>query len=269
MQKRHSDRFQYFREQEWTTQKFVIPFIENYQKILPGMQILEIGCGEGGNLKPFLEKECIVTGVDLAENKIQLARSVFSGHPNEINLILHCQDIYDFKSLNRKYDIVMMRDVIEHIHHQEKFMVFVKEFMHPGTLFFIGFPPWQNPFGGHQQVCRSRLLSKTPYFHLLPSGLYRFLLKFSGEKDAVISGLLEAKETGISIERFEKSLKQGKFSIVQKKFYLINPNYEVKFHIRPRKQAGWLSALPGVRNFFTTAAYYLVTPSSGQPLFRV
>lgn len=262
MQKRHRDRYQYFREQELTTQKYVIPFIENHRKILPGMQVLEIGCGEGGNLKPFLEKGCIVTGVDLAENKIQLAKSIFSGQPNELHLLLFCTDIYNFHPVNRKYDIIIMRDVIEHIHDQEKFMVYVKRFMHPGTLFFIGFPPWQNPFGGHQQVCRSRVLSKTPYFHLLPSGAYRFLLKISGEKEAVISGLMEAKETGISIERFEKSLKLAKFSIVKKKFFLINPNYEVKFNIRPIRQAGWLSALPGLRNFFTTAAYYLITLSS-------
>jgi SAM-dependent methyltransferase len=262
MQKRHKDRLQYFREQELTTSKYVIPYIEKIRLISPEMHILEIGCGEGGNLKPFLDRGCSVTGIDLSENKIQLARAYFSGHPHETNLTLICENIYNLQSADQKYDLILMRDVIEHIHGQEKFMVFVKRFMHSDALFFLGFPPWQNPFGGHQQVCRNRVLAVTPYIHLLPESIYRFLLRSFGEGEATVSGLLEAKDTGISIERFENAIHLANYITVTKTFFLTNPNYEVKFNVRPRKQASWLSAVPWLRNFFTTAVYYLLTPRS-------
>ncbi len=55
MHERHTDRELYFREQAHTTRKHVIPFIETVMPLTPDLSVLEIGCGEGGNLLPFLE----------------------------------------------------------------------------------------------------------------------------------------------------------------------------------------------------------------------
>jgi hypothetical protein len=152
-----------------------------------------------------------------------------------------------------------MRDVIEHIPGQEKFMGFVKSFLKTDGKFFLAFPPWQNPFGGHQQVCKSKILSVMPWFHLFPQSIYTFILKAFGESDATIKGLLEIKETGISIERFERILKHENYKTEKRVFYLYNPNYETKFGIKPRKQINLISSIPGLRNFFTTAMYYIVS----------
>jgi hypothetical protein len=73
--------------------------------------------------------------------------------------------------------------------------------------------------------------------------------------------LLEIKETGISIERFEKITKNAGYKIVDKIHYLINPIYIYKFGLRPRKQAKLISAIPYVRDYFTTCVYYLITPN--------
>ena len=67
MQKRHSDRLLYFNEQIYTTRKYVIPFIEKHHDVTGDMSVLEIGCGEGGNLQPFLDLGCKVTGIDICE----------------------------------------------------------------------------------------------------------------------------------------------------------------------------------------------------------
>ncbi|HPT44163.1 MAG TPA: hypothetical protein PLH52_09935 [Paludibacteraceae bacterium] len=55
MQKRHADRQNYFQEQILVTEKYVLPYIENTINISGEMTVAEIGCGEGGNLKPFLD----------------------------------------------------------------------------------------------------------------------------------------------------------------------------------------------------------------------
>ena len=77
MQQRHIDRYSYFNELAITSRDFYIDYLEKFVAIKRGMNILEIGCGEGGNLLPFAEKECNVTGIDRSEERISQAISYF------------------------------------------------------------------------------------------------------------------------------------------------------------------------------------------------
>jgi SAM-dependent methyltransferase len=259
MQERHTNKQLYFNEQAFTTEKFVIPFISNNFSVSDQINVLEIGCGEGGNLKPFLDLGCSVTGIDLAESKIKVAIKSFEDHPNSAKARFIARDIYLAEGdINNTFDLIIMRDVIEHIHNQELFMGYVKRFLKPGGVFFLAFPPWYNPFGGHQQVANSKILSKLPYFHLFPKNIYRFILKAGGETQEKIDGFLEIKDTGISIERFRKIVKQHGYHIITETMFFINPNYNIKFGLKPRKQAGIITAIPFFRNFVVTACYYLI-----------
>jgi hypothetical protein len=40
--------------------------------------------------------------------------------------------------------------------------------------------------------------------------------------------------------------------------YLVNPIYQQKFGLKPRKQFRLVAAIPGFRDFVTTCAYYLI-----------
>jgi SAM-dependent methyltransferase len=259
MQKRHLSKKQYFEEQAETTKKFVIPYISELVNIDSKTTVLEIGCAEAGNLKPFLDLGCKVTGVDISCGRIELAKQFYQNHQSREKLELICEDIYKVKTLDKKFDVIIMRDVIEHIPDQLKFMGFVKQFLNPEGIFFLAFPPWQNPFGGHQQICQNTILSKMPYFHLLPNFFYKLILKLSGEDEARIKELLFIKETGISIERFERILKLENYSVNKRTFYFINPNYETKFGLKPRKQNKIIASIPWLRDFFTTAMYYAIS----------
>jgi SAM-dependent methyltransferase len=259
MQERHLKREIYFEEQAYTTATYVIPFISGCLEIRPGTKVLEIGCGEGGNLRPFLEAGCEVTGVDILAEKIKNAENFFRGHPYKNSLKLIAGDIYDVgEELSEQFDLVYMRDVIEHIHNQERFLAFAGKFLKPGGKFYLGFPPWQNPFGGHQQVCRSKFLSKLPYFHLLPGPLYPWMLKLFHEPDGLITDLLEIRDTAISIERFRRIINKENYTIDKEVFYLFNPNYEIKFGLKPRRQISLISGIPWLRNFLITSCYYLL-----------
>src|SRR5512133_3452571 len=259
MHDRHTDREKYFREQARTTGKHVIPLIETVKKVDEKLSVLEIGCGEGGNLLPFLEAGCMrITGIDLSAGKIENARKLYASISNGEKIDFIAADIYDSGSAGR-YDLVMMRDVLEHIHDQEKFIGFVGTFLAPDGILFIAFPPWNNPFGGHQQMCTSRILSRMPWIHLLPSGIYRGLLRLSGESEAKTEALLEIKETGINLGRFERSIKKEGFLVLRKSLWFINPNFEVKFGLRPRHLPRFLAVIPGLRNFLATTGYYIIS----------
>ena len=266
MQSRHSDKELYFNEQVITTRDYVIPFIEQHVTINEKTSVLEVGCGEGGNLVPFLDRGCRTLGVDLSDGKIEHARKFLQEHPHFERLTLLSEDIYHLnESLAGSFDLIILRDVIEHIHDQERFMGFIKKYLNKEGMIFFGFPPWYNPFGGHQQICENKLLSKMPYFHILPSFLYKLVLRIGGESGSKAEALLEIKQTGISIERFERILHKQSFRVVKKKHFLFNPNYKIKFNIKPREQFRLLAALPFFRNFLTTASYYLIMEVNSKP----
>ena len=221
------------------------------------MRVLEIGCGEGGNLLPFAELGCEVIGIDQAAVRIEQAESFFVQAGYEGHFI--CADFFQVEANQfPKFDLILVHDVIEHIPEKDRFFESVREFLKPGGLLFMAFPAWQMPFGGHQQICRSRLLSHLPFFHLLPRPLYKGMLTLFKEPQGTIAELLSIKECGISIGQFRRYLKKHHYSIRRQMLYFINPHYEIKFHLRPRRLARWLGKCPYVRNFFCTSAFFLL-----------
>ncbi len=136
MQERHLNRDVYFNEQAYTTRQHVMPFIESIKPFKEDLEVLEIGCGEGGNMLPFLDKGYHVTGIDLSSNKIKNAEKFYADHPKINNLTLINEDIYDIDD-QKQYDLIIMRDVLEHIHNQEKFMRYVKKFLKTGCAIFL------------------------------------------------------------------------------------------------------------------------------------
>ena len=257
----HLDPKVRFAQQVDNARAYVLPFINHAIPVHQEMNLLDIGCGDGGVLLPFLEMGCKATGIELDVEKSNHARNfltefIQTGQAEIINL-----NIYEEAALldyREKFDIILLKDVIEHIPDQSRFIPYMKQFLKPGGVVYFGFPPWQMPHGGHQQVCCNRFLSVLPYFHLLPVFLYTGILRLGGEYQSTINELLEIKSTGISIERFEKLALSGGYSIIASTHYLINPIYHFKFGWQPREQFMWLRRIPVLRNFFTTCVYYLI-----------
>lgn len=266
MQERHKNRKTYFEEQGVTTKNYVIPYIEQVKNIKNGTRVLEIGCGEGGNLSPFIELKCEIVGIDLNKKKIDNARLFIAEKYSNPNIQLKAINIYDvtYEEIG-SFDIIFLRDVIEHIPKQGRFMKHLKLFMKPNGVVFFGFPPWKMPFGGHQQICQSKILSKLPYYHLLPNFLYNSILKVFGEKQGTIGSLLEIKNTRIGINRFNRIVRSSNYQFIKKDLYLINPNYEVKFGLKPRIQFSIISGIPYFRDFFTTCLYCLIKDEETMP----
>jgi 2-polyprenyl-3-methyl-5-hydroxy-6-metoxy-1,4-benzoquinol methylase len=257
----HKDKKRYFNIQREVTEEYIIPFLKNHIDLDKSINVLEIGCAEAGVLKAFTNLNHRATGIELSPKRVESASHFMAKEleENKVNFIV--RNIYDIdteKDLPFKYDLIVLKDVIEHIHEQHKFLAIVRKFLNPEGQIFFAFPPWQMPFGGHQQICKSKFLSKLPYFHLLPKFLYKAILKLFGETETNIESLLEIKETGISIERFERLIQQSHFEVLKKQHFLFNPIYKYKFGIQPKNQFSIIQNLPYLRNFFTMGVYYLV-----------
>lgn len=59
MQQRHLNRKQYFSELANTAQTFYMEYLNTYIKLTPDTRVLEIGCGEGGNLNDWFPRSVI------------------------------------------------------------------------------------------------------------------------------------------------------------------------------------------------------------------
>lgn len=259
----HLDDKVRFDQQLENSETYVLPFISATKEIVAGLRVLEIGCGEGGVLKPFIDRGAACVGVDLAANRIELAKGFLADDIAAGKVEFLCQNIYNEDFLARfahSFDLIILKDVIEHVPGQEQFIPYLKKLLRPGGQVFFGFPPWYMPFGGHQQVGRRKLTSKLPYYHILPKGLYRFILKTAGEPEGVVTELMEIWDTRITIERFERIVRKSGFRIEREQHYLINPIYRYKFGLQPRKQIGLIRAIPFLRNFLTTCVYYTISP---------
>ncbi len=258
MQERHINKALNFSEQSYTTQKYIIPYINEVVEVNKDLTVLEIGCGEGGNLKPFSDLGCEVVGIDMSVDKLSHAIAAYANQPN-VQFIL--KDIFDVDPETLpKFDLIILRDVIEHIHNHEKFSSILKKFLSEKGIVFFGFPPWRMPFGGHQQICKNKLLSKLPYYHLLPNSIVKVILKTGGEDMAVIDSILENTSTGISTKEFKKYFVGNDYKLNKETYYFINPNYEIKFKLKP-KVLPYILQIPWLKDFYTTAYFCIISLS--------
>lgn len=234
----HSDKDRYFQMQLENAEQYVLPFIQRFEFLDASMHVLEIGCAEGGVLKAFLKQGCKGVGIELMENRLELAKGYLDEYVKTGQVKLIRKNIYDVnveEEFEEKFDLIILKDVIEHIPDQKRFLRELRKFLKYNGKIFLGFPPWYMPFGGHQQICKNKWISKLPYVHLLPNFLYKGILKDFGESDAIIEEMMDVKSTGIGIERFEFLCHQNDYTILLKEFYLINPIYRYKFKLKPRK----------------------------------
>ena len=111
MQKRHENRNIYFKELSITSRNYFIPYNECWHPVEAKMDVLEIGCGEGGNLLPFSEIGCNTVGVDLAESRIKDAKTFFNESHTKGEFI--ASDIFNLKKLEQSFDIIICHDIFE------------------------------------------------------------------------------------------------------------------------------------------------------------
>jgi cyclopropane fatty-acyl-phospholipid synthase-like methyltransferase len=264
----HRNRRLYFEIQATNAVNHVIPFIRDRFTVQPGMRVLEIGCGEGGVLRAFADLGCACVGVDRDSARMSLARQYLADEVGAGKVSLIAKDVLFVdprRDFGGRFDIVVLKDVIEHIQDPHYLIKWLRSCLLPNGVMFVGFPPWQMPFGGHQQICMGRWMSRLPWYHLLPGYIYQMILKRNGEP---VDELMEIRATGISIERFERICGQAALTVIHRAHYLVNPIYELKFGWKARKQWAVISALPYVRDFITTGVYYLLASADRGPRFN-
>ena len=67
----HSDIETYFKIQYLTSRDHIIPYLKGKMDMTPPLRVLEVGCGEAGVLKAFLELGHHCTGIELEQKRVK------------------------------------------------------------------------------------------------------------------------------------------------------------------------------------------------------
>jgi len=215
----------HFFEQEKHTVSYLIPFFQTYLPNFYTMTVLEIGCAEAGFIKQLNESGITAMGLEIEESRVQIA------HKYTPNAIIHVGDITDpkiVKKFNTTFDLIVMRDVIEHITEREQTFANLRALLKDDGYLYITFPAKFSGFAGHQQHARS-FLKYTPYLHLLPSFKLKFLGRMLKERPQFIATVKANYKNGLSIRGFEQYCAQFNFSFVRKELFLFRPIFKSRF----------------------------------------
>ena len=257
----HTDKARYFDMQRRVSAEHIVPMVAAHLPQDRPWRVLEVGCAEAGVLQAFVELGHEATGIELEDTRAELARGFLREAIEQQVARVVTADIYEVEPTEleaRGFDLIILKDVIEHLPEQERMVPRLMEFLAPDGVMFFGFPPWMMPFGGHQQIARKRAVAMVPWLHLLPAPLYRGYLRAAGERTKIREELVSIRSTRITIERFERIAGRSGLAVLARRLWRFNPIYAHKFGLRPRTQLFGLDRLPVLRNFVTTAAYYVV-----------
>ncbi len=103
-------------------------------KILKGLEILDLGCGGGLVCEPLARLGANVTGIDFINNNIKIAKD--HSKISNLNINYLNQDLSSLK-LKNKFDIILMLEIIEHLDDWENVVKKILKFLKPqGKIIF-------------------------------------------------------------------------------------------------------------------------------------
>lgn len=214
-------------EQYWFGEVY---FSKNHgMYIEKGKNILEIGTAEGGLLKYFYKKGLNCYGVEINPVRFSYSQQLFERN-EEIDFYLgditSDEILKHFESI--KFDIIVLRDVIEHIQEKSKVVGIIKDLLNEGGIVFLSFPSNNSPFAGHQQTSGKKI-AKIPYFHKLPDSIYIKTLKILGVKDSKIKYLISTKHNVVNKKKLLEYFHHSGMKLIFDKDYFIRPEWKFRF----------------------------------------
>lgn len=232
------------------------PYLNRLGAFAPGKSVAEIGSAEGGVLAAFVKNgasSCLCT--DIAQERLNFGRRISALENLPMEFVYH--NIMTDEAApewNEKFDLVLLRDVIEHLDDTRLALQNIKKIIKPGGFLFVTFPPYHSPFGGHQHTLAS-LPGKIPYIHLLPDVLFHSLI--ASGRPADIEEVKRLEHIKLTPKKFMRAAESTGFQISHADYYLLRPVFKMKFGL-PAIRLTPLSSFPLVKSFLSLEAAYLL-----------
>jgi len=102
---------------------------------LAGLRVLDIGCGGGLLSEAMAERGAAVTGIDVAERNLDIARQ--HAREGRLQIDYRLQSAGDLGREGRSFDIVLNMEVVEHVADVGAFMSAACKLVRPGGMMFV------------------------------------------------------------------------------------------------------------------------------------
>jgi SAM-dependent methyltransferase len=256
--------------------KGLIPLLRRQGFDPAGKSVLDVGCGQGGVLAGLAESFPLKSalGIDLDADMI---RQGSGKRPAGVRL--EARDFFGMQAVDPEafdpdtqganplhrsasalggYDLILMRDVLEHIPDAEGALRKAASLLAPRGMIFASFAPFYSPFGGHQHN-GAGIFSNVPWLQLLPEGLFRAALNLKGNSYKSGRNLADDMEsvlrTRLTIGRFRGMIPEAGLRLGYLARYLSRPDYRIKFGL---PEIGF-PAIPGLEELACTGVEALLT----------
>lgn len=251
-------RIAYFEMQRTIGCSFLRPMLERAGLLPDRARVLEVGPSEGGVLSALVEGSARRgTGLELSIERTDVAQRIASAL--ELDIDLRAGDVTHpdiLRTLSPPYDVVIFRDVIEHIPDLDAALEHARALTADEGALVFSFPPYWSPFGAHQQIASRRWL-RVPWVQASP--LYGRLVAAFEPDETRRRELLELRTVALTLSRFERALARHRLVVKERSFYLSRPIFQVRWGL-PVVDAGPIGRIPLLREVLVTGAWYLVTP---------
>jgi len=236
----------YFAYERLVALRHLLPWLKSLNIQVNQGGALDVGCGYGGTVAAVREVFGPVRaiGLDVDAEMVALGKVCLATDGE-----LRVENFLQFSESN--FDLLLMRDVLEHMPKVEAAMIQAYSLLKPGGSVYVSFAPFYSPFGGHQHN-GSGFASHLPWIQVLPERIFRRVLKITGNwykaETALQLDMDSVLATRLTVSRFLNASKQVGVELTDLKGYLSRPEYTVKFGL-PKLA---LPALPIIREWFCT-----------------
>lgn len=240
---------------------YLIPYLHEHSALKPNSCVADIGCAEAGVLHACISagasgEGSLGTDIDLyrmgigekIDRKFKLGAN-YTGH----NILTEsCPEQW-----KEMFDLAILRDVIEHLDDTALALANVSRLLRSGGHFFCTFPPYNSPFGGHQQTL-DNALGKIPYIHLLPDSIFHRMIASGRAVDIVEVKRLQAIK--LSPKKFLDAVRTSPFEVVDQEYYLLRPafKYRLRKPIPTIRITSLVKIFPFFRDLFSLEAAFLL-----------
>ncbi len=206
----------------------LVPFLTKKNVFHTGDNVFEVGCGEGGVLTTFAEAGVQkAIGTDIHQERLVYGRDFIKEKGQVIELSSHNileEEIPD--EWAQQFDLVLLRDVIEHLTDTGLALKRIKRLLKPGGYLFVTFPPFYSPFGAHQHTLKN-FWGKFPYIQFLPKPL--FIKMIRSEKLRDVEEVTRINTIKLSPGKFKTAALSCGYQIFSEEYYILRPVFKMKF----------------------------------------
>jgi SAM-dependent methyltransferase len=240
--------------------EYLLPLLTEWKVPSQDARMLDIGCAEAGILAAWAEAGGFGLGLELSPSRLMFARR-FAKPLHSARVQFIAADFFHMpvKTDLQNFDLVLLRDVFEHLPEKTTAFSALVRLMKPGTRLILTFPPFYSPFGGHQQMLGG-FLRRIPWFHILPEPLWRRFTAYIEKHDPNPLFLVEMEKLRrhrMSIALCKRLARQNGLLLEGQRYYLSRPSYKLRFGW-PVIRANALGRLPVLRELFITGAVMMM-----------